>query len=156
MQTTENKRTTDNQQTTENRQTIENQQTIKSNAAIEKLILAYAKAFNAANIAETVSLFTDDGILMPNSASLSQGKKQLTASFESLLKNFRIHIGYTIDEITLIGDYALVRTNSKVSTHIYASREDVSLLNKELFVVRREYEAWKISHYIFNNTSIVK
>ena len=97
------------------------------NATIENLILTYADAFNASDIDQTVSLFTTDGILMPNNAPLSQGKEQLTASFEFLLKTFRINIGYTIEEINVSGDYAFVRTNSNVATHVKATGEDIFL-----------------------------
>ena len=128
----------------------------KEHAAIKNLIHSYSGAFNAADIVRTVALFTDDGILMPNNAPIAQGKEQLTASFELLLKNFQINIGYTVDEITVSGDYAFVRTNSNVATHVKASGEDIALLNKELFVLRRKQDEWKISHYIFNNTSIAK
>jgi uncharacterized protein (TIGR02246 family) len=131
-------------------------ETIQERSAIEKLIFCYRDAFNAANISETVASFTPDGINMPNNAPSSKGKEQLTASFEFLLKAFQINIQYVIDEIIVIGDYAYVRTNSKVNTIIRASNEHLSLENKELFVLRKHNGEWKISHYIFNNTKIIK
>ncbi|WP_218162308.1 hypothetical protein [Chitinophaga sp. CF118] len=56
---------------------------------------------------------------------------QLTASFEFLLKTFQIKIRCAIDEITVSG-------------------EDISLKNKELFVLRKHLGG------IFNNTSTIK
>jgi len=131
-------------------------QTINENTAIANFIHSYGDAFNAADIARTVSLFTADGILMPNNAPLSHGKEQLTAAFKFLLNTFRISIVYSIDEITVSGGCAVVRTNSKVATHVNASDENISLNNKELFILRKEQDDWKISHYIFNNTSVSK
>jgi len=121
--------------------------------AIENLIHSYSSAFNAAEIGSTVALFTPDGILMPANAPSSQGREQLTRSFDLLLKAFRIRISYTIDEIAVNGNYAYARTNSLVSTHVNATGQDLSLRNKELFLLRKEQDNWKISHYIFNNTS---
>jgi ketosteroid isomerase-like protein len=93
---------------------------------------------------------------MPNNAALSEGKEQLTASFEFLLETFRINISYTIEEIIVNGDHAFVRTSSKVATHVKATGEDIFLKNKELFVLRNQQRDWKISHHIFNNTFVSK
>ncbi|SEW38837.1 conserved hypothetical protein [Chitinophaga sp. YR573] len=131
-------------------------QTTEEQIAIEKLILSYSDAFNATNIAKTVAIYTPDGVLMPNNGPLVQGTEQLTASFEFLLKTFQIQVRYIIDEIIVSGEYAFVRTNSNVDTHVKSSGEDISLKNKELFVLRKHLGEWKISHYIFNNTSAIK
>ncbi len=124
--------------------------------AIKQLIVAYNDAFNGADISRTVACYAPDGILIPNNGPLAQGTDQLTASFNILLKTFEIRISYVIDEIVVIGDYAFARTHSDVVTHVKASAENISLKNKELFVLRRHLGEWKISHYIFNNTSINK
>jgi len=124
--------------------------------AIEKLILSYSDAFNATDIAKTVAIYTPDGVLMPNNSPIVQGTEQLTASFEFLLKTFQITVRYAIDEITVSGEYAFVRTNSNVETHVKSSGENISLKNKEMFILRKHLGEWKISHYIFNNTSATK
>jgi ketosteroid isomerase-like protein len=131
-------------------------ETNQERSAVEKLIFSYGNVFNTKDIAQTVALYAPDGILMPNNAPLAQGTEQLTASFELLLRTFKIKIHYVIDEIVFSGDYAFARTNSKVETLVKATGEHISLQNKELFVLRKLYDEWKISHYIFNNTSMVK
>ena len=128
----------------------------EDNTSIRNLIHSFSSAFNAADIVRTVSLFTDDGILMPNNAPLSTGKEQLSASYQLLFESFKINIEYTIDEITISGDHAFVRTKSTVATHVKESGQDVSLVNKEIFVLRGKHNDWKISIYIFNNTSTTK
>lgn len=131
-------------------------ETTEERSAIEKLILSYSSAFNAAEISKAAALYTHDGILMPNNAPLAQGQEQLKATFDFLFKSFEINIQYIIDEILISGEYAHARTNSKVNTVIKASGEHISLENKELFVFRNHQGEWKISHYIFNNTKIIK
>ena len=122
-------------------------------AAIEKLIFDYSSAFNAADITKTVALYSPEGILMPNNGPVAQGQNQLTKSFYFLFSKFQIEINYHINEITISGDYAYVRTNSIVKTFVKANNELIVLENKELFVVQKLNDDWKISHYIFNNTA---
>jgi ketosteroid isomerase-like protein len=124
--------------------------------AVEKAILAYSDAFNAADIPGIVSSYTPEGILMPNNAAIAVGTEQLSASFNALLESFQIGIQYYIDEIRVTGQYAYVRTNSEVNTRVKASGERILLENKELFVLCYLDGEWKISHYLFNNTRINK
>lgn len=125
-------------------------------SVIEKLLFSFSTAFNAADIANTVASFTPDGINMPNNGPLAQGTENLIKAFGALFNMAEINIEYNIDETVVSGDYAFVRTNSTVKTIFKASREQVLLKNKELFILRNYNEEWKISHYIFNNTQITK
>ncbi len=120
--------------------------------AIEKLIFSFSDAFNAADISKTVTSFTPDGINMPNNAPAAKGEKELTKAFGFLFSMAEINIQYVIDEIILNGNYAFVRTNSNVTTVVKASRDQIFLENKEIFVLHNDSREWKISHYIFNNT----
>jgi ketosteroid isomerase-like protein len=122
-------------------------------SSIENLICAYSDAFNAADISKTIAVYAQDGVLMPQGAPTAIGTEQLKATFGFLFSNFRIRIDYVIDAITVHGDYAYARTSSKVNTVVIASGETISIDNKELFVLQRVKGQWKISHYIFNNTT---
>jgi glucosamine 6-phosphate synthetase-like amidotransferase/phosphosugar isomerase protein len=64
-----------------------------------------------------------------------------------------MNIQYIIDGIIVNGNYAFVRTNSKVTTVLKVSRDQIFLENKEIFVLHNDSVEWKISHYIFNNTT---
>jgi len=122
-------------------------------ATIEKLIYAYSDAFNAADISKTIAVYADNGVLMPQGAPTAIGPEQLKATFGFLFSHFRIRIDYVIDEIVIHGEYAYVRTHSKVNTVVIATGETISIDNKELFVIHKVNGQWKISHYIFNNTT---
>ncbi|WP_158796190.1 nuclear transport factor 2 family protein [Pedobacter sp. L105] len=125
--------------------------TTTEKSAIEKLIFSFSEAFNASDILKAMSFYATDAILMPNNGPLAKGYEAIKATYEMLSKNFEINIEYFIDEVNVNGDYAYVRTNSKVSTLIRASGQTISLKNKEMFVLHKDTH-WKISHYIFNNT----
>jgi uncharacterized protein (TIGR02246 family) len=121
-------------------------------SAIEKLIFSYQDAFNAEDISKTVTCYEEDGILMPQGAPSAKGQEQLKTTFGFLIKTFKINVEYVIDEVIVNGDYAYARTNSKVKTIVRASKKTILEDNKELFVLHKLNDQWKISHYIFNNS----
>lgn len=123
---------------------------------VEKLIFSFSEAFNAADISNTVALFTPDGINMPNNTPATKGTEQLTKGFAVLFGTAEISIKYIIDEISINGEKAFARTNSTVNTLFKASGDKLLLENKELFLFRKEHDEWKISHYIFNNTKTTR
>lgn len=131
-------------------------ETHQEHLAIEKILFSFSNAFNAADILTTVASFTSNGINMPNNGPSAQGEENLTKSFGRLFDMAQISIKYTIDEIVVNGVIAFVRTNSEVTTVFKASGEQILLDNKELFIMQNENGAWKISHYIFNNTKTIK
>jgi uncharacterized protein (TIGR02246 family) len=137
-------------------QTRNNMNTTAEKSSIEKLIFSYSDAFNTGDLAKTVAVYAEDGILMPQGAPLAQGPEQLKATFGFLFKTFQIRIDYVVDEVIVSGDHAYARTNSKVKTVVRANGETIELDNKELFVLRKIDGQWKISHYIFNNTTKLK
>lgn len=122
-------------------------------SAIEKLIFSFSDAFNASDVSNVVLAFAYDGVLMPNNGPSAKGHELIKALYESLFKVFTINITYVIDEIVINGDYAYARTNSRVETLIQANGDRITLLNKEIFVIKKDKEQWKIADYIFNNTT---
>ena len=91
---------------------------------------------------------------MPNGAPLSKGQEQLKSTYEGLYKTFKLNVEYHTDEVIVNDDYAYARTNSKGSTLIRATGENIPVDNKELFMLQKENGQWKISHYIFNNNKM--
>ena len=122
-------------------------------SALRNTIISFQDAFNAGDLSTVVLTFEHNGIVMPNNGPAAQGHPSIQALYQSLFNTFAITMSYTIEEQVMAGEYAFVRTSSQVLTHIRASGETISLLNKELFVLRREADQWKISQYIFNNTA---
>ena len=125
--------------------------TTEEKAAIEKLLSTYSHALNASDVSGTVALYTKDGMIMPNSAPLSQ---QLEATYTGLYKTFQLNVEYFTDDIHVNGDNAWARTHSTGNTLIRATGETMPVDNKELFLLQKENGEWKISHYMFNNNKM--
>lgn len=122
--------------------------------AIEKVLSSYGNAISESNTVDLVSLYSKDGVLMPNGAPSLKGQEQLKTAYENLFKAFELSVQYTVDEITLNRDYAYVRTNSKGTTLIRSKSETIPVNNKELFVLHKENDQWRIAVYIFNNNQM--
>jgi len=78
--------------------------------------------------------------------------EQVKGAYEFVFKTIKLNIEFFIDEIVVNGDYAFVKTSSKGTTFIHANGETVPEENRELFVLQKEEDEWKIARYMFNKT----
>lgn len=142
------------QNETEN-QTINNnknktEMTTTEKQSIEKMLFSYRDALNASDVAQVLPLYTPDGVFMPSNGPSAIGQEQIKGSYEFVFKTIQLHIEFFIDEIIVLGDYAFARTTSKGTTLIHANGQTVPEENRELFVLQKMDEQWKISRYMFN------
>ncbi|MBN4061915.1 MAG: DUF4440 domain-containing protein [Flavobacteriales bacterium] len=137
------------------RQPSENQINLKNKEKMEiqeikKLLFTYRDALNASDVSKVMPLYTEDGVFMPSGAPTSIGTAQVKGSYEYVFSNIKLSIEFNIDEISINGDHAFARTTSKGTTLIHATGETVAEENRELFVLKKENEVWKIDRYMFN------
>lgn len=127
--------------------------TANQSSILTEVIRSFQDAFNATDLSQVVQAYAPDGVLLPNNGPAAQGQPAIEAVYRALFNSFAITITYTIEQHAIEGDLAWVRTSSQVVTRVQASGELIALENKDLFVLRRQQGAWKIAHYIFNNTA---
>ena len=120
--------------------------------AIEKLLFTYRDALNASSTDKVLPLYTTNGVFMPSNAPTSVGQDQVKGAYDFVFNSIQLKIEFFIDEIEVHGDIAFARTSSKGSTLIHATGETVPEENRELFVLQKENEHWKIARYMFNKT----
>ena len=139
-------------QPSQNQVNLKNNEIMETQAKqeIKKLLFTYRDALNASDVSKVIPLYTEDGIFMPSGAPTSIGTAQVKGAYEYVFSNIKLSIEFNIDEISINGDYAFARTTSKGSTLIHATGETVSEENRELFVLQKENEIWKIDRYMFN------
>ncbi|HMQ67691.1 MAG TPA: SgcJ/EcaC family oxidoreductase [Ignavibacteria bacterium] len=145
------------QNQTENKPFLNNQNktemyTEKEKSAIEKMLFSYRDALNSSDVSKVLTLYTQDGVFMPANAPTAKGKDQLKSSYEFVFKKIQLNIEFFIEEIIVNGDYAYAVTSSKGTTLIHENGETVPEENRELFVLLKINEEWKISRYMFNKT----
>ncbi len=119
-------------------------------SVVEKLLYAYRDALNASDVNKVLPLYTNDGVFMPSNAPSAIGQEQVKESYEFVFKTIKLNIEFFIDEIVVKDDFAFARTTSKGTTLIYATGQTVPEENRELFVLQKRNEQWKIARYMFN------
>ncbi|HLP94148.1 MAG TPA: SgcJ/EcaC family oxidoreductase [Saprospiraceae bacterium] len=124
----------------------------KDEAAVEKLVLQYFDALNASDTRKAVSLFTSDGVLLPSGAPTASGTEQLTGNYQYVFDHFTFQLKVTIENITVAGKYAYVRSTSLGSLGIKANGQTINDNFRELFVLQKEKGSWKISSYMYNQS----
>ena len=121
--------------------------------AIEATLMNYGAALNASDVDGVLVLYTEDGVFMPTEGPTAAGKEQIRAAYEQTFGIIKLDIAFTIDEIVQYGDFAFARTLSMGEVTVLA--EDVTLPeeNRELFVLEKAGDEWRIARYMFNKMS---
>ncbi len=121
-------------------------------AAVEKVVQGYFNALNASDGAKVVSLFTEDGVLLPSAAPTAEGTEQLKGNYKYVFDNFTFDLKVTIGAVTVLDNYAFVRSTSKGSLGIKANGQKVEADFRELFVLHKVKGTWKIANYMYNQS----
>jgi len=121
--------------------------------AIEATLMNYEAALNASDLDGVLALYAEDGVFMPTEAPTAVGREQIRAAYEHVFGAIKLDIAFSIDEIVLSGNFAFARTLSRGEVTVLA--EDVTLPeeNRELFVLEKTGDEWRIARYMFNKMS---
>jgi len=134
--------------------TLRNNANAQSNdkAAVEKLVHTYFDALNASDADKATSLFTENGVLLPQGAPTATGSAQINGTFKYVFDNFKFVLEVSIAEITVQGNYAIVSSTSKGSFVIKAKNETIADDYRETFVMQKINGTWKIARYMYNKS----
>lgn len=121
--------------------------------SIEVLLKSYEAALNASDTEAVLKLYAEDGVFMPSEAPTSLGKTQVEAAYNYVFSQIKLNIEFAIDEIEVAGEFAFARTISRGTTDVLAAGITVPEENRELFVLKKVKDDWKIARYIFNKMS---
>lgn len=123
--------------------------------SIEKVIRAYETALNANDLDTILGLYGADPVFMPQGAPALVGHAAVRAGYAHVFGTLKLDVRFTVHEIEEAGDWAWVRTSSAGRTRLLAAGTEGDEGNNELFVFRREGDAWRIHRYLFA-TSLVR
>ena len=90
---------------------------------------------------------------MPTEAPTAAGKEQVRAAYEHVFGVIKLDIAFSIDEIVQSGDFAFARTVSRGEVTVLAEGVTLPEENRELFVLKKTGDDWKIARYMFNKMS---
>ena len=114
---------------------------------IEQLITHYADAVNTANGPAIAALYTKDGLLMPEGFRSVNGSKVNGEYF----KKASVTIEYAARDIVIDGDIAFVEVRATNKTTDPTTKQVQIKATRDLLVLKKITDNWKIYRYIFNN-----
>ena len=119
---------------------------------IEGLLDQYKDSLNTSNAQLAQSLYTKDGVFMPNDGPSAIGAENLLKSYEFVFSQIQLNIEFYIHEIEIDENLAFATTNSKGTALVRATGDTTAEANRELFVFEKIDGDWKIARYMFNQS----
>jgi uncharacterized protein (TIGR02246 family) len=121
-------------------------------AAIRAVVEAYVAALNGSDVQGIVDAFDDDAVLMDLDRPTTVGRERLRADYERGLDLGQVQRAFHVDQILSSGDIATVRTHSS-GTLTMEGTDEIRSEARELFVLTRVDNAWKIAQYVVQRLS---
>ncbi len=124
-------------------------------ASIETVLSTYETALNTANTDTVMTLYTDDGVFMPQNSTPIVGAEAVRAAYDGVFQAIKLDISFTIDEVIQVAPkWAFARTRSEGVVTVNATGDKVPEANQELFVFQKQEDGnWRIARYIFSTTN---
>ncbi|MDA0302038.1 MAG: nuclear transport factor 2 family protein [Chloroflexi bacterium] len=125
---------------------------MRAEQEIRSLLTTYEGALNTSDAELAASLYTADGVFMPHQFPSSVGP-HVRDAYQQIFEAIGLDIAFSVDEVTVVGDFAYALTRSRGSQTINATGEISPEENRELFTFAKVNSYWKIARYIFNKMS---
>ncbi len=123
---------------------------------IQALLGSYQKALNSSDVDKIMPLYSEDGVFMPANKPTSVGQVQVKTAYQHVFKTIDLDIVFHIDDIERQGDIAFVRTRSDGEIRLLKDNVVVKSNTRELFILKRVNDEWKIHQYMFNKVDSPK
>ena len=123
------------------------------NEIIDLITSIYRDALASGDSEAIKNTFTVNGAVMPPSSATYRGSNSIKENYDNIFKNVSLDLQFNIDEVIIEGDYGFVRSTSDGLAKINATGESLPEVNRELFIVHKENNNWKIAFYMYNKMS---
>ena len=125
--------------------------TVKEGDAIKKLVtVTYRDALAASSADGVTSAFTSDGVVMGPGSPTAAGSAQLKSTYDGIFGAVGLNLNFKIDEIIVGKEYGFVRSTSAGILTVKANGATAPEENREVFIVKKADDQWKIARYIYN------
>jgi conserved hypothetical protein len=122
----------------------------KPMGSVESTVRAYFEALNRSDVEGVVSAFADDGTFMADEMEAAIGEDQIRRTFQGAFQARSFQRELHVDEVREGEDMASARTHTTGTITMLADNNVVSVVSRELFVLRKSAEGWRITDYMFN------
>lgn len=121
---------------------------------VYEVIHQYEELLNAASTEAIVDLFAADAVIEWNDAPTLATRQQKVDGYNALFQIAKISTAFVYDAIDVYGNIAIVRTHHPVGAAVIVNGKSVPDHNREVFVLRKQADEWKILVYTFNTDPI--
>ena len=120
-------------------------------AAIARTTATLLTAVNSGSVVDVLSVWADDGQLMPPNHPSVRGRAALQDYFSQLFARGKFNFTFTSRDVHVFGEVALERVTYLAEAWLHGSSKSVSSYGKGLHTYRREPGgSWKLINDIWN------
>ena len=121
-------------------------------AAINTLRDEYVAAENGGDSATLVTLWTDDGVLMPAHAPAANGKEAIQGFYQARFEQFTQELTVSSEELQVADQWAFDRGTYALTLSPKAGGEGTEDNGKYIVIVQRQPDgSWKFARLIWNS-----
>ncbi len=123
--------------------------------AIRAILRRYEQALNDSDTDTVMTLYTDDGVFMPQHFPSAVGSSSVRTAYDGVFKAIKLNVKFDIVEVRKVSpSWAFARTNSTGTVKVLADDSGGPEANQELFVLEKTDSGdWKIARYSFSTTN---
>lgn len=126
--------------------------------AIENVLTTYFAAANAGDAVALAALYTEDAVLLPGDMPTAEGVADIEALYAGAFSQLQLDIEVDLAsaDIVVDDDLAYATTTSAGTRRIHATGDTIPENNRELWIMARAQEGWKITRYMFNKSDTMR
>lgn len=98
------------------------------------------------------TFYATDGLFLPNNFP-TINRDQLNKAKGSFLKNRKFKVNFNVSEVVLKDNFAFVQAIAKATTTQLGDDVSMTVVSRDLFVLSKANNEWKIFRYMFNDLS---
>lgn len=119
---------------------------------ISDFINAFGEALSMSDRKQISTFYAADGLFLPNNFP-TINRDQLNKAKGSFLKNRKFKVNFNVSEVVLKENFAFVQAIAKATTTQLADDVSITVVSRDLFVLSKADNEWKIFRYMFNDLS---
>lgn len=117
--------------------------------AIRELLTSYRDALATSDPEEVVKNYTVDGVVMGPGSPTAIGE-ELDDTYAGIFEGVGLDLDFTLANIIIGEKYAFVQSTSDGTALVNETGESAPEQNRELFVMEKVDDEWKIARYMYN------
>jgi len=119
-------------------------------------IIRYQNALNSGDTKTILSLFSKESFSQWNNLPTADTNEKRKMQYDDLFSKEKFHTDFAFDTIWISGDTAVVRTHHHIGSVVtnFKEKKTVIDLNREVFIMKKVNDSWKIFLYTFNTNPL--